>query len=166
MAWSSRGVRIAALLVRIALGAVFVYAAWVKLFVFECDQFPACFWRGSAHLSLQPWQLFALAVAKYEIVSPAVAGLVARALPWFELLIGLMLIAGRGLRISAAATSALLIFFFALIVRSYAKGLDISCGCFSNDEKITWLTMLRDGSMLAGSLLLTAFAFRSRRKAA
>lgn len=146
MVSSNSALRAVALLLRIALGAVFVYAAWVKL--------------------RDPWELFALAINSYQILPLKAVEFVARTLPWFELAIGLMLIAGRGLRISAAATSLLLLVFFGLIVRAYAKGMEISCGCFGNNEPITWLTMLRDGSMLAGSLLLTAFAFRTRRKMA
>ena len=146
MVSSNSALRAVALLLRIALGAVFVYAAWVKL--------------------RDPWELFALAINSYQILPLKAVEFVARTLPWFELAIGLMLIAGRGLRISAAATSLLLLVFFGLIVRAYAKGMEISCGCFGNNEPITWLTMLRDGSMLAGSLLLTVFAFRTRRKMA
>jgi uncharacterized membrane protein YphA (DoxX/SURF4 family) len=143
---SNRAVRTVVLLLRIALGAVFVYAAWVKL--------------------REPWELFALAVNSYQILPLKMVEYVARTLPWFELAIGVMLIVGKGLRIAAVANSVLLLVFFALIVRAYAKGMEISCGCFANNEPITWLTMLRDGSMLAGSLLLTALAFRSRRKMA
>ncbi len=145
MVFSSRVFRVVALLLRIALGAVFVYAAWTKL--------------------REPWELFALAINSYQLLPLKAVEFVARTLPWFELAVGAMLIVGRGLRISAAATSALLLVFFGLIVRAYAKGMEINCGCFGNNEPISWLTMLRDGSMLAGSLLLTAFAFRSRKTA-
>ena len=56
--------------------------------------------------------------------------------------------------------------FFALMVRAYAKGMEINCGCFGPGEVISWKTLLRDGSMLAGSLLLTWTAFYNRRKVA
>ncbi len=146
MVSSNRAIRLIALVLRIALGAVFVYAAWVKL--------------------REPWELFALAINSYQILPLKMVQFVARTLPWFEMAIGIMLIAGRGLRIAAVATSGLLLVFFALIVRAYAKGMEINCGCFGNNEPITWLTMLRDGSMLAGSLLLTVLAFRKQRKMA
>jgi uncharacterized membrane protein YphA (DoxX/SURF4 family) len=146
MVSSNKVIRTIALLLRIALGAVFVYAAWTKL--------------------REPWELFALAINSYQLLPLKAVEFVARTLPWFELAIGLMLIVGRGLRISATLTSLLLLVFFGLIVRAYAKGMEINCGCFGNNEPISWWTMLRDGSMLAGSLLLTAYAFRGRRKMA
>jgi uncharacterized membrane protein YphA (DoxX/SURF4 family) len=143
MAFSSRSLRIAALVLRVALGIIFIYAAWVKL--------------------REPWELFALAINSYQLLPLKGVELVARTLPWFELAIGIMLILGVWLRISAGLTSALLLVFFALIVRAWAKGMEINCGCFGNDEPLTWITMLRDGAMLAGSLALTAIAFRGRR---
>jgi uncharacterized membrane protein YphA (DoxX/SURF4 family) len=146
MVFSNNVVRTLALVLRIALGAVFVYAAYVKL--------------------REPWELFALAINSYQLLPLKGVELVARTLPWFELAIGLMLIVGRGLRVSATVTSLLLLVFFGLIVRAYAKGMEISCGCFGNDEPLTWLTMLRDGTILAGSLLLTFIAFRPRRTVA
>jgi methylamine utilization protein MauE len=48
------------------------------------------------------------------------------------------------------------------MVRAYLKGMEISCGCFGPGETLSWKTLLRDGSMLAGSLLLTAVSFRNR----
>jgi uncharacterized membrane protein YphA (DoxX/SURF4 family) len=138
--------RAIAILLRVALGAVFVYAAWVKI--------------------RDPWELFALAISSYQILPLKAVELVARTLPWLEMAVGLMLLAGWGLRVSATVTSLLLVVFFGLIVRAYLKGMEISCGCFGNNEPITWLTMLRDGSMLAGSLLLTVMAFRRQRTAA
>jgi len=91
---------------------------------------------------------------------------VARALPWAELLIGLALMAGRWLRVSGAAASLLLLVFFALMVRAYAKGMQIDCGCFGLGDPISARTLARDGALLAGYLFLTWTSFRGRRKAA
>jgi uncharacterized membrane protein YphA (DoxX/SURF4 family) len=142
------------LVLRLALGLVFVYAAWVKLFG-----------HWSWPPRLEPWELFALAISSYEILPLKAVELVARALPWVELAIGLMLLAGRGLRIAATVTSLLLLVFFTLMVRAFAQGKEISCGCFGPGEIISWWTLLRDGSMLAGALLLTWMAFQRRRQA-
>jgi uncharacterized membrane protein YphA (DoxX/SURF4 family) len=141
MVFSSKAFRIAALLFRIALGVIFIYAGWVKV--------------------REPWELFALAIMSYKTALPlAAAEAVARTLPWLEMALGVLLLSGIWLRVSTSMTSLLLVGFMGLIVRAKIMGLQISCGCFSNDEPISWLTMLRDGSMLAGSLLLTAYAFR------
>ena len=77
---------------------------------------------------------------------------------------GFVLIAGRWLRVTSAITSLLLLVFFSLIVRAAVKGQEISCGCFGPGETISWKTMLRDGSMLAGSLFVTAMAYLRRRR--
>src|SRR5262245_24855571 len=140
---SSRTLRWIAIILRLALGAIFVYAAWVKLRL--------------------PWQLFAMSIDSYQLLPPGPVEFLARTLPWFELALGVALIFGVWLRWSSAVTSLLLLVFFSLIVRAALKGQEISCGCFGPGETISWKTMLRDGSMLAGSLALTALAFLSRR---
>jgi uncharacterized membrane protein YphA (DoxX/SURF4 family) len=141
---SSKAFRWTVLLLRLALGAIFIYAAWVKLRL--------------------PWQLFAMSIDSYELLPPGPVEFLARTLPAFELLLGVALIAGVWLRISSAIASGLLIVFFSLIVNAAIKGQEISCGCFGPGETLSWKTMLRDGTMLAGSLVLTALAFLRRRR--
>src|SRR5881394_2511130 len=132
---------------RVVLGAIFVYAAWTKLRL--------------------PWQLFAMSIDSYQLLPPSMVELLARTLPWFELALGLAVLAGIWLRFTSGIMSLLLIVFFTLMVRAAIKGQEISCGCFGPGEIISWKTMLRDGAMLAGSLLVTALAFlRARRPAA
>src|SRR3954449_3905173 len=144
MVTSSKALRWVTFWLRVALGVIFVYAAWVKLRL--------------------PWQLFAMSIDSYQLLPASIVEALARTLPWFELLLGLVLIAGRWLRITSTVTSLLLLVFFSLIVRAALKGQEISCGCFGPGETISWTTMLRDGSMPAGSLSVTAMAFLSRRK--
>jgi uncharacterized membrane protein YphA (DoxX/SURF4 family) len=139
-------VKIAIIVLRVALGAIFLYAGYVKL--------------------RDPWQLFAGGIREYELVPNWTADLLAQTLPYFELLIGLLLIAGLFLRLSTLATSALLLVFFSLMVRAFVQGKEISCGCFGPGELISWKTLVRDGSMLVGSLFLTVTAFRARRSRA
>jgi uncharacterized membrane protein YphA (DoxX/SURF4 family) len=146
MASSSKALRVVAILIRVALGAIFVYAGYVKL--------------------KDPWELFALAISSYELLPLKAVEFVARTLPWAEVLIGIMLIVGFQLRVAATACSLLLLLFFSLMVRAYAKGMEISCGCFGPGEVISWRTLLRDGCMLAGSLLITMAAFWRRDRTA
>ena len=149
---SNKYVRLIAVLLRTALGAVFVYAAYTKLFQIA---------DGRPHLL--PWQLFAMAIDSYQLLPAWAVELLAKTLPWFELLIGILLLVGRWKRFATTTTSLLLVVFLTLIVRAYLKGQEISCGCFGTNEAISWKTLLRDGSMLAGSLFVTAMAFLSRR---
>ena len=139
---SSRGRLLGAflLLLRLGLGAVFVYAAWLKL--------------------RDPWPLFAIAIDGYQVLPTWAVELTARALPWFELLLGLLLIAGVWRRASATAATLLLVTFIALILRALVKGMQIDCGCFGSGERLSWITLLRDGALLASSLLVTVTAFR------
>jgi uncharacterized membrane protein YphA (DoxX/SURF4 family) len=128
------------------LGAIFVYAAWLKL--------------------RDPWQIFAMSIDAYRILPLKAVELAARIIPWFELAVGLLLIAGLWLRISAPIVSLLLLTFFALMVRAYVKGMAIDCGCFGPGEAISWKTLLRDGALVAAALLVTTMAFLNRRKTA
>jgi uncharacterized membrane protein YphA (DoxX/SURF4 family) len=145
MTFSSRGSR-ALLALRIALGAVFVYAAWVKLHT--------------------PWQLFAGAIGDYKILPEWAVNPLARSLPWAEMAIGLLLMAGFWLRAAATACSLLLLAFFSLMVRAYAFHMEISCGCFGPGELISWRTLLRDGTLLAASLAVTWMSFARKWNAA
>jgi uncharacterized membrane protein YphA (DoxX/SURF4 family) len=147
MTFSSRAWRVTALVLRIALGAVFAYAAWLKLRV--------------------PWQLFAGAIGDYKVLPDWAVAPLARTLPWVELLLGALLIVGCWKRTAATAVSLLLAGFFTLLVRAFALHMDISCGCFGpTGDPISWKTLLRDGSLLALSLAVTWMSYARRRKAA
>jgi len=130
--------KIAVIVLRVLMGAIFIYAGYVKL--------------------AEPWQLFAAGIADYEVVPMWAAKFLAHTLPWFEVLIGLLLIVGRWFRVSTVSTSLLLLVFFSLMVRAFAGGKEINCGCFGPNELISWKTLVRDGSMLAVSLFLAAVA--------
>ncbi len=138
-----RILKIAVILLRVAMGGIFLYAGYVKL--------------------KDPWQLFAAGIRDYEMVPNWAADLLAQTLPYFELLIGLLLVVGRFLRLSTVSVSALLVVFFSLMVRAFVQGKEINCGCFGPNELISWKTLVRDGSLLAVSLFLTVMAFRARR---
>jgi uncharacterized membrane protein YphA (DoxX/SURF4 family) len=145
MASSNSTLSWGAFAVRVVLGGIFIYAAYVKL--------------------KDPWELFALAISQYQLLPLKMVEIVARVLPWVELAVGVLLVTGRWLRLSATVCSALLLTFFLLTVRAAWKGMAISCGCFGGTELISWKTLLRDGSMLVGSLALTTYAFLTKRKA-
>jgi uncharacterized membrane protein YphA (DoxX/SURF4 family) len=142
---TSRLFSIVLVVLRLALAGVFGYAAWVKL--------------------SQPWALFAISVDAYHILPHWAVIAVARTLPWLELLLALLLVTGLIRRIVTPAASLLLAVFFGLMVRAYLRGEAIDCGCFGPGEAISPLTLLRDGALLAASLLLAISAFRTRHAA-
>src|SRR5215469_15485199 len=132
--------RIALLLFRLGLGGIFGYAAWVKL--------------------REPWMLFAMSVDAYHVLPEWGAVAVARTLPWIELLLAVVLLAGLWQRVAMPVASLLLAVFFSLMVRSYVRGEGIDCGCFGPGEAISPVTLLRDGGLLAASIFLTVRAFQ------
>jgi uncharacterized membrane protein YphA (DoxX/SURF4 family) len=144
---SSKAFRIGSASLRIALGVIFVYAAWTKLRV--------------------PWQLFAAAIADYKVTPEWALEPLARTLPWVEAALGAILIVGRWfVRTAAAIVSLMLVIFVILMAHAYATGMKISCGCFGPGEMISWWTFLRDGSLLALSLAVLWLSFTKRRKKA
>jgi uncharacterized membrane protein YphA (DoxX/SURF4 family) len=98
---------------RIVLGIVFVYASYDKI--------------------LHP-AAFAKVIYNYQILPDELVNLSAIFLPWLELIIGSLLIVGVWLPGSVFTGNILLIIFFCALVYNKARGLDISCGCFSTSE--------------------------------
>ena len=131
------------LILRLGLAAVFAYAAWTKL--------------------REPWMLFAISVDAYHVLPEWGSVAVARSLPWVELTLAVLLLSGLWKRVAMPAASVLLAAFFSLMVRSYVRGEGIDCGCFGPGEAISPITLLRDGGLLAASLLLTWSAWRRKR---
>jgi uncharacterized membrane protein YphA (DoxX/SURF4 family) len=134
--------RRAILVLRLVLGAIFLYAAWTKL--------------------RQSYLIFAMSIDAYQLLPSGAVLVVARVLPWFELAVGLLLLTGYKLRWVSIAATGLLVMFFALMLRSYIKGEGIDCGCFGVGDAISPKTLLRDGSLLIAALLLTLAAFRTQ----
>ncbi len=142
------------LLGRLALGAIFIVAAYTKLH-----------FDGAWHLRDYHF-FFSMAIDSYELLPLWAVELAGRILPWIELLLGVMLILGLWTRWAAAAASALVAVFLAAIVRAYFLRLAISCGCFGNNERLTGWTIFRDSGFLALALIVTSLAFLARRRAA
>jgi putative oxidoreductase len=135
---------------RVALAAVFLFAAYSKLF------------QPTPHIATNA-AFFALQVDSYRLLPTWAVPLVARTLPWLELGLGVLLLVGYPLRSVTVVTSALLLSFFSLMVRTYAMGLEINCGCFGPGETLGAKTLVRDGLLLALSLAVTLGAFIAAR---
>jgi len=152
--------RVLLILGRIVLAAVFLFSAYTKL----RPQFPGGQWSiASVRTSLA---MFSLEVDAYQLLPPWGVTFVANTLPLFELFLGLWLLSGLVLRYSSLVASLLLGGFFTVMVRSYIRGLDISCGCFGPGDHLGPRTLIRDGSLLAISLAVTIGAFMACRKRA
>lgn len=74
---------------------------------------------------------FALAVDRYELLPTALVAPVAITLPWIELVAVVALFTSTRWRIAGGLVlAALLVVFAGAIGSAWARGLDVSCGCF------------------------------------
>jgi len=131
--WIHRILTVAA---RALLAVTFIWAAWHKI--------------------AEPGE-FALTIATYQILPLSLINLQAIGLPWVEMLIGLMLIAGLWTRESALVTIGMNIMFVTAILITMYRGEEIMCGCFASADaghQIGWDLVLRDlGLLLVGGYL-------------
>jgi uncharacterized membrane protein YphA (DoxX/SURF4 family) len=100
---------------------------------------------------------FAHSVANYKLLPAWLPMTVATILPWIELLCGFSLLFGIFIRGSAFLISAMLIAFTLAVVSGILRGLDISCGCFTQDpaaDKIGWMKVLQNSTLIVLSLFL------------
>jgi putative oxidoreductase len=137
---------------RIILGGIFVYAAYAKLH-----------FNGSWHFG-DYYFFFGMAINSYNLLPLWAVELVSRFMPWFELVLGLSLLIGIGIRWTSLIASGLLVVFIAAMTRAYILGLEIVCGCFGNSEKLGPWTLIRDSSMLVLALAVTVGAFLIHRR--
>jgi uncharacterized membrane protein YphA (DoxX/SURF4 family) len=70
------------------------------------------------------------AVHAYDLLPYEVSRVVGAALPFVEIAVGLLLVAGFATRIAASASAVLLVVFIGGISAAWARGLRIDCGCF------------------------------------
>jgi len=127
---------------RLFLGALFLYAGYAKL--------------------QEPF-LFEMAVDSYQMLPPWAVIAVARALPWLEVVLGLVLISGWKLPYFAAFTTLLLGFFLALMAVSYARGVEATCGCFGFGEPVGPYTLARDTALFGVAVYLAVHSWKTRR---
>ena len=149
---------------RLALAVVFLAAAYGKL-----RPQNAVPW-SLASLKITPTSLglsmtfFAMEVDSYQLLPPRAVSPFAHALPWTELGLGVLLLAGFALRYVSLASTLLLALFYAVVIRSYALHLTINCGCFGPNEKLDAWTLVRDGFLFALGIAVTIAAFTIQRR--
>jgi uncharacterized membrane protein YphA (DoxX/SURF4 family) len=105
-------------------------------------------------------EAFAASIANYKLMSPFLTTASATVLPWIELLAGFALLFGIFHRGGAFILAVLLVIFTAAIVSALIRGLDISCGCLTQDpqaNKIGWTKVAEN----VGVFVLTTFLFYS-----
>lgn len=120
-----------ALVLRLALAAVFLYAGFGK--------------------AVDP-HLFGVEIARYRMVPHDFINAMAVILPWIELVVGVTLLLGLWVRAGALTCAGMLVVFMVAIGLALKRGLDISCGCFGGGDDAAHLsqaTLWRDLFWLA-----------------
>ena len=81
-------------------------------------------------LKIGSLQKSAMAVRAYELLPVSLANFLGYTLPWIEIGVGLLLIAGVAVRISGLIGAFTMLAFIIAIAQAWARGLSIDCGCF------------------------------------
>jgi uncharacterized membrane protein YphA (DoxX/SURF4 family) len=76
------------------------------------------------------------AVSAYQLLPASLATIVGWGLPFAEIALGLLLLAGIATRAVAAVAGMLLVIFIAGVVSAAARGLSIDCGCFGGGGQV------------------------------
>ena len=122
--------------VQIALGAIFVVAAWPKI--------------------VDP-PSFAHMIYNYRLLPAGLINITALVMPWVEILVGLALILGVWTRPARTIVALMLVMFIIAISINLLRDNAIDCGCFdvsaagrSHEERIAdmWFVIVRDTGML------------------
>ena len=103
-----------------------------------------------------------MAVRAYELLPISLANFLGIILPFLEIAIGILLIIGAAVRVSAVVSGLLMVAFSIGIAQAWARGLSIDCGCFGGGGQVEPGTanylpeLVRD----AGLALMAIYLFR------
>ena len=139
---------------RIVLAVTFIYAGYAKITMGRSPRPPL----GVA------LTFFEMQVDSYKILPVAASRFVAHTLPFVEIAIGVLLLAGWQLRIWVTLNTVLIGGFFFGVLRAFLLHLEINCGCFAKPEPLTGMTVLRDAILFLLAIVLTVFVFQDTRK--
>lgn len=113
---ATTGTAVAALVLRVGLGAFFAWTGGEKLL--RLDDFTR-------------------AVANYKLVMEPWDAVVAYSLPWWELVSGVALMVGFWTRGALMSVAAMTLAFVFGIAQAWYRGLEISCGCFGSSDTVS-----------------------------
>jgi putative oxidoreductase len=128
---------------RLGLAGVFLYTGYIKL--------------------ESPLQ-FAAILYGYKLFPDSLILPLSQYFPWVEIGLAVFLLIGWKMRYVAFAACALLATFISILTITYLRGIQANCGCFSFDDQIRPVTILRDGLIILPALYLAVEALvRGRR---
>lgn len=108
-----------ALVLRVLMGAWFVYAGGLKIFASGLDQ-------------------FATDLGNYRMMSEEMALVAGYFVPWLEVVAGICFMLGILKKGAWLAMFGLVLAFTVSVGSAWWRGLDISCGCLGGTEKISY----------------------------
>lgn len=139
------------LLMRLALAALFLFAAWQKL-------------KPGTDLVVDSGpQKFAQAIQGFRILPEHLVYLATGVIPWLEVLCALLLIVGVWTRAAAWLLALLLAGFTAAVVSVLLRGMSLTCGCFGDltllcpKGTMGWCKVAENLLILAPALLIARF---------
>jgi len=122
-------------LLRLGVGALFIYAGAIKL---------------------RDPTAFATEVTNYHFL-PSLAPYLAVMLPPVELVVGagVIVLPAAWRRASALATALLCAMFTVAVAQAAARHINVDCGCFGGGSgPVTWLTVARDVALFGAALAI------------
>jgi uncharacterized membrane protein YphA (DoxX/SURF4 family) len=97
----------------------------------------AAVWLISGGIKVSdPNQTF-VAVQAYDVLPSGMVRVVAGAVPFLELVLGVLLLVGLSTRLVAVLSAVVLLAFIGAVAQSWARGLSIDCGCFGGGGQVS-----------------------------
>lgn len=97
----------------------------------------AAVWLVSGAIKVSDLNQTYIAVQAYDLLPAGAVSVVAAGLPFLELVLGVLLLAGLGTRVVAVVSGIVLLAFIGGVAQSWARGLTIDCGCFGGGGQVT-----------------------------
>ncbi|MGA7570944.1 MAG: MauE/DoxX family redox-associated membrane protein [Candidatus Aquilonibacter sp.] len=115
-------------------------------------------WAGAAKIGHA--EALAGAIAGFRLLPPGLVAPLAVILPFFEVLLGLYLLAGLFTRIVAAIATAQFLIYAAAIASAVLRGIPANCGCFGPGDAAVadWPHVALDLALAAIALFIAAGA--------
>jgi putative oxidoreductase len=101
---------------------------------------------------------FLQAIMGYDLIPKNVASIMARFLPWLELITGSMLLVGLYVQVATLIAFGLFLLFCGVVTISLLRGKNNDCGCFRTITPVQWRLVFRNVFLMG--LLIPVFAFK------
>lgn len=130
---------------RIALGFLFIYASLDKIF--------------------KPAE-FARVIYNYRLLPVELIDLCAIIVPWLEITLGVCLMLGIWLETASFLVSVLTAAFIIMIASAIFRRLDIECGCFTlnkTGDVISWKRIVEDSLIFGAAIVVFVHTIKTRK---